>query len=212
MWLNEVARWLLWPTKQINDSLPNVNAAIADEQRNVALLNQYHAEIVSGHTDWERGNLGRLNRKLLGHLPLAGQHDRRGWEWYYLLALSHPERQTLFFPGLSPFAAWSPDGEYIASSGSIWRAESGENIRRIKPSRIRRYDGAWSADGNGMPGQPRPKTVVFTYGTVRPTKSVSYEDIKKASGRSAGVRTANRLHPEEWTLGFGFGKSLPGQP
>lgn len=120
---------------------------MANQQRDSALLNRYYAEMVSGQADWERGDLSRLHAKLMGHLPVVGEQDRRGWEWYYLQSLCHPEQRTLFFPGRSPFATWSPDGEYIAASGSIWRAESGENIRQLIPSTIARKFGAWSPSG-----------------------------------------------------------------
>ena len=121
------------------------NSAV--QQRKLALSNQYNAEIVSGQTDWERENIGSLHRKLLGHLPVQGEEDRRGWEWYYLLSLCHPEERTLFHRHTLLFASWSPDGEYIATAGSIWNARSGACVRRFSTSRILRHQVAWSPDG-----------------------------------------------------------------
>lgn len=122
------------------------SAAEAMDQRNRALRSQYQAEIVSGKADWERGYLQRLNRKLMGHLPLDGQPDRRGWEWYYLWSLCHPEVRTLRSAVNSSYVAWSPDGEYVAASGDVWRAGTGELVRRLSMSNILRYRSAWSPD------------------------------------------------------------------
>ena len=45
------------------------------------------------------------------------------------------------------FASWSPDGEYVATAGAIWRAKSGECVRWFSTSNILRYRVAWSPDG-----------------------------------------------------------------
>lgn len=127
-------------------TLAEQQEALAKQQRDIATQNQYYAEIVSGQTDWQRGYLQRLHQKLSGHLPVAGGQGFRGWEWYYLFSLCHPEVRTLHFGGTNSSAAWSPDGDYIGASGSIWRADSGENIRRLQPSFIKLYRSAWSPD------------------------------------------------------------------
>ena len=121
------------------------NAAV--RQRNAAKRNQYYADIVSGQADWKEGNIGNLHHKLNSHLPIAGEEDRRGWEWFYLLSLCHPEERTMFHHGLRPFASWSPDGEYVAIAGVIWKARSGECIRRFSTSNIKRDRVAWSPNG-----------------------------------------------------------------
>lgn len=87
--------------------------AIAVEQREQALTSQYNAEIVSGQVDWQQGYLQRLNSKLRSHLPLPDSQERRGWEWYYLWSLCHPEVRTL---SSGAYAEYSPDGEYIGTS------------------------------------------------------------------------------------------------
>jgi WD40 repeat protein len=117
---------------------------------NAGLLNQYNAEIVLGQADWERGNIGSLHRKLVSHLSVQGEKDRRGWEWYYLFSLCHPEERMLFKRHLSPFASWSPDGEYVAIAGTIWRARTGECVRSFSTSRIIRKRTSWSPDGQKL--------------------------------------------------------------
>ena len=114
-------------------------------QRNVAMSHLYNAEIVSGQADHQRGYMQRLNRKLVTHLPLDDQPDRRGWEWYYLFSLCHPESRTL--RSRAPTASWSPDGEHIAAAGFVWEATSGRAIKRLNPSNILLKRGEWSPDG-----------------------------------------------------------------
>ena len=81
-------------------------------------------------------------------MPLEGETDRRGWEWYYLLTNCHPEVCTLYHPGNTIYAAWSPDGKYIATPGAVWNANSGECIRRFMPSLTLSSEVAWSPNSN----------------------------------------------------------------
>lgn len=131
--------------EQRTNAVQERNSAV--QQRKLALSSKYNAEIVSGQADWQRGNIGSLHRKLVGHLPVQGEDDRRGWEWYYLYSLCHPEERTLFHRGSSPFASWSPDGEYVATAGVIWDARSGECVRAFSSSNIAYKPVAWSLDG-----------------------------------------------------------------
>ncbi|MDV6029901.1 MAG: protein kinase [Phycisphaera sp. RhM] len=118
--------------------------AAAIRQRNSALWNQYCAEMVSGRADQQNGQIGSLEQKLLRHLPVSGQEDRRGWEWYYLFSLCHPEVRSLQGAGYN--ATWSPDGAYVADCGYIYDAETGSCVRRLIPSWILRNRGKWSPD------------------------------------------------------------------
>ena len=122
---------------------------LALEERNNAKLHRYYAEIVSGQVDVEQGNIPRLNQKLIQHLPLGGEPDCRGWEWYYLFGHCHPERRMFCQPDYIRAASWSPDGKYLGGGGAIWNAESGECIRLFKPTFDvgAANDCAWSADG-----------------------------------------------------------------
>ena len=97
-------------------------------QRIEAQRNQYFAEIVSGQTDLEHGNISRLNEKLLHYLPRSDQVDHRGWEWYYLFSQCHPEERAFYSQNSLVYAALSPDGKYVAAGGKIWNAETGECI------------------------------------------------------------------------------------
>ena len=68
----------------------------AVRQRNAALLSQYYSDMTAAQDDWNSGNLARMDAKLMDHLPRQGEPDRRGWEWYYLLALCHPEDYSFY--------------------------------------------------------------------------------------------------------------------
>jgi serine/threonine protein kinase/WD40 repeat protein len=160
------------------------NIAIAE--RNAAKLNEYYAEIVSSQFDLAQGNIPRLDQKLLGHLPLGRQPDRRGWEWYYLFSHCHPEVRTLYFGGYSLHAQWSPDGRHIGSSGAIWRADTGQCIRDLRPAFAAPFECAWSPDGN-----------LFAWGTLSDDDAIYIWDrqadrLRELRGHKGSI----------WTLDF----------
>jgi WD40 repeat protein len=121
----------------------------AIEQRNEARQNQYYAEMVAGEAEIANQNHGGLYARLVNFLPVSGEEDHRDWEWYYLMSLCRPEDLALSAaPGKWKYAAWSPDGQYIGAPGAIWRAETGERIRRFNTSSYgATYRVAWSPDG-----------------------------------------------------------------
>jgi len=122
----------------------------AVEQRDLAKLNQYFAEVVSGQGDLEQGNIARLDQKLVRHLPLDSETDRRGWEWYYLFSQCHSEQRSLYFPNYVLFASWSPDGKYIEAGGAVWDARSGKCVRLFPLSLASIKPGAWSPDSQQL--------------------------------------------------------------
>ncbi len=73
--------------------------------------------MTGGMNDWDAGNLARLDATLMNHLPRQGEPDRRGWEWYYLLSLCHPEEYSFYHNGNVASIDWSPDGKLLASTG-----------------------------------------------------------------------------------------------
>lgn len=137
----------------------------AVEQRDLAMLSQYYAEIVSGQADWDRGYLHRLYYKLIRHLPLSGEPDRRGWEWYYLMSLCRPEQAVLRAQGRLMFANWSPDGELIAGGGNIWQADSLMQVRQFWPSMMQKYRGAW-----------RPDSQIYAWGCTTDDNGIYFWD------------------------------------
>ena len=128
----------------------------AERQRNAVYLNLYYADIRLGPVDWEDGNLARLSRKLLGHLPQKGRDDLRGWEWYYLLSLCHQDERTLMDHQADVSSvAWSPDGRCLASTSSdgtlkVWDATSWRLLQTFRFSRVLKKGVAWSPDSQQL--------------------------------------------------------------
>ena len=136
--------------KEIEREEADRQRLVAIDERNVARQNQYYAEMVLGQTQIDAGNPGGLYYDLINYLPLSGEKDVPAWEWYYLMSRCRPEERTINYPGLKPFAAWSPDGKYIGTPGAIWKAETGTCFRRMTPSFSARKRVAWSPDGQNF--------------------------------------------------------------
>jgi WD40 repeat protein/serine/threonine protein kinase len=119
----------------------------AVQQRNAARRHLYRAEMAVGQSNVDNQNPGGLYAHLVRHLPVAEETDHRDWEWYYLMSRCQTEVRTLRYPRYTPFAAWSPDGQYLGGPGAIWQADTGARLRRFNTSWIAGYRVAWSPDG-----------------------------------------------------------------
>src|SRR5262249_48899083 len=91
----------------------------------------------------EQGNVSRLESLLVSWVPLPGQPDLRGWEWYYLLGQAHRHLLgTLYGQGGEVWSvAWSPDGARLASAGPgagvlIWDPATGKAVRAVSAPRL----------------------------------------------------------------------------
>ena len=63
-----------------------------------------------------------------------------------------------------------PNGEYVASAGAIWKAESGECIRLFTPSFTLSMGVAWSPTVGNLLGHTSRTTTRSTSGIGRPTR------------------------------------------
>jgi hypothetical protein len=144
-----------------NDAVGARNDALqakqdAERQHNAVYRNLYVADARLGLADWQAGNLERLLRKLAGHAPAPGREDLCGWEWYYLLALCHQDERTLLdHRSEVQSVGWSPDGRYVASTGSdgmtrVWDAASWRLLRTFHPGRMIKRGLAWSPDSRWL--------------------------------------------------------------
>jgi WD40 repeat protein len=143
-----------------NEQKAVANAAAAQEKEQEAIkqrdevksLNDtlqrtlYAAHMNLAHNAFGAGGIGRAMELLEQHRPKAGQSDLRGFEWYYLYRLCHPELLTIKDAGDS--AVFSPDGKRLAAGSKIWDAETGEELLVLQGGR--RSSKAYSPDGKRL--------------------------------------------------------------
>ena len=123
----------------------------AEKQAELAGDRLYFADMRLNSMDTQSANTSRLLENLIDHLPVAGGKDRRRWDWYYLLGLSHENQYELMDAvGSIQSVAWSPNGKYLATS-SIGGSVSIYETDTWKPSkilnlRVRTRGLSWSPD------------------------------------------------------------------
>jgi WD40 repeat protein/predicted Ser/Thr protein kinase len=105
---------------------------------------------------WQAADMTSLDRLLDELRPVAGEVDRRGWEWSFLRGLGHQERRSLeghAAPVLA--AAWSPDGRRLATAGEdriilVWDLGRGGPPAKIASHQGAVHSLAWSPDGRRL--------------------------------------------------------------
>lgn len=163
-------------TKERDSAIEQRQRAL--DERNRSRTNEYFAEIVSSQMDLDQGNLARVNQKLVRHLPIDNESDRRGWEWYYLFSQCHPEDRAFYCITPWLFATWSPDGKWIGSNGAIWNSQTGQCVRLLSPTS---HECTWSADGQ-----------LFVW--------ISAGNARIWDRRTNHVRSLSGNHADTWTV------------
>lgn len=123
---------------------------LAEEQRNLAEEERDRAEeqeeanrrlLYSAHMnlaarDWQDSSVERMRDLLALHEPRPGQSDLRGFDWYLLWALAHPDRQTLRFSGAFVSVVMSPDFRLFATGEEtdvkLWDMATGKQLSALK--------------------------------------------------------------------------------
>ncbi|HTU22693.1 MAG TPA: protein kinase [Gemmataceae bacterium] len=101
---------------------------VEEEQRLQAQNALYYSRITLSQSQWRVNELPEAQGNLEACIPNEGSLDRRGWEWYYLHTLYHPELFTFSQPRPGPegAVAFQPGGGAIASLIRRRQDEDGE--------------------------------------------------------------------------------------
>ena len=101
---------------------------VKEEQRLQAQNALYYSRIAQSQLQWRVNDLPGALGSLEACVPKEGALDRRGWEWYYLHTLYHPELFTFSHPRSGPegAVAFRPSGGAIASVVRRRQDEEGE--------------------------------------------------------------------------------------
>lgn len=126
----------------------------AEISRRESQWNLYVASLATMQSAFQKREYGRLDQLLQASIPLPGEADFRGWEWYYLqLLVRNAFRTVKELPNsINPlWASFHPSGDEFATRGSensidIWDASTLTLRRRIDCNAIVR-EMSWSPDG-----------------------------------------------------------------
>jgi WD40 repeat protein len=155
------------------------------EQRAEAERSLYFSRVNLAHAEYERGNINRME-ELLDSCPPR----RIGWEWHFLKRLTSLDLATLpCHRWAGAWAVWSPDGRYLASSGTnwgtvqLWDAVTYRPVRswEVVP-RVYVLGGAFSPDSKllavacGDPAKPSTPGLVLVWKTATGEKVHEFQD------------------------------------
>ncbi len=139
--------------------------AEADEQRDEARLIAYASGMGLAQRAWEENDVVRA-RELLEEVPKeAAGRNLRGFEWFYLSRLCHPDELTLEGHAGSVWSvAFSPDGQRLASGSGdgtvkIWDSATGKELYSFKRHASFVTSVAFSPDGQRLASGSDDKTV-----------------------------------------------------
>jgi WD40 repeat protein len=92
---------------------------MAESEARRAKLTAYAADIGLAQRAVQDADIGLATDHLRKYLPLAGEEDFRGWEWWYLQRLTRTQERFVLgsHPDEAVEVAWSPEGRYVVSAG-----------------------------------------------------------------------------------------------
>jgi WD40 repeat protein len=154
---------------QENERLAKENEQTAKENENRAREAKlesdrwhYASEMKLASLEAEAGRMGLVQQRLREHEPRGpGDHDLRGFEWYYLERLCQLDLRTIKGPKRGVEAvAFSPDGRRLASVSQdgtvkVWDVATGQEFLSLKG-----HDSvAFSPDGRRLASVGQDETV-----------------------------------------------------
>lgn len=116
---------------------------VAAENRRSA----YSAEMILAGNEYERTNLNRVNELVQKYLPTEGEKDLRGFEWYFLKSLLHPESKITTFVHSDEVwnAEFSPDGRLLTTVSNDNIVRTWDVATRSIVSQTESFQGAWKS-------------------------------------------------------------------
>jgi WD40 repeat protein/tRNA A-37 threonylcarbamoyl transferase component Bud32 len=157
-----------WHNRQLQQTLADVAAAKrdAEKERDDARLNLYVSNINLAQHAWEENNVDLALDLLSGQMPeQTGGKDLRGFEWYYLWRLCHPERLTIHAHTAPIYkVVYSPKGDRIASASvdgtvKVWQASDGQLLLTLTGHADQVSGLAYSPDGKRLASASEDHTV-----------------------------------------------------
>jgi WD40 repeat protein len=132
------------------------NEQAALDREDLALRQAYIARMNLAARDWEDANAANVHRLLELTQPQPGKADLRGFEWYYLDRLDHPQQFLPVDPGrFTADLAYSPEGTLLAAAGAdrtvrLFDAATGRSLRSFAEGQQRFTAVAFSPDGRRL--------------------------------------------------------------
>ena len=147
----------MWRLQEKVVALNDKNRALAvtREKESLAQSRFYAAQMGLAQRAWEGGEQARTVELLETLRPHENEPDRRGFEWYYLYGLSHPNliRTWRAHDTIVTGVAWSPDGSMFATCSwengvRLWDGRTGEHRGDLtSKGHLNGWDIAFSPDG-----------------------------------------------------------------
>jgi WD40 repeat protein len=184
---------------------------LAEQRARELRVQVYAADIKRAHLAWRRAEVQWAVDVLEQYQPQSGEADLRGFEWYYVWSLCHPQQRALHgHTGDVYCFAFAPDGQTLASAGQdgtvrVWELAHGVQRYCLSQPRGEITAVAFSPDGQWLASACGQGTVLVSEATtgkeivtLRASEGEAYSvafspggHLLATSGREATVKLWN---------------------